>query len=59
MVGLKSLLAENHDTGPKRSGMSFARIETIELVARVPHPLGWLVQELPPGREKSARDTAG
>ena len=26
-----------------------------ELVARVPHLNGWLVQELPPSREKSAR----
>jgi len=32
---------------------------TDELAARVPHPVGWLVQELPPAREKSARDTAG
>jgi hypothetical protein len=31
----------------------------IELVARVPRRFGRLVQELPPGREKSAQDTAG
>ena len=34
-------------------------ISCIELVARVPHRLRWLVQELPPEQEKSARGTAG
>jgi hypothetical protein len=39
--------------------MSLAPILIIELVARVPHLPRWLVQELPPEREKSERDTAG
>jgi hypothetical protein len=34
-------------------------IACIELVARVPRRLRWLVQELPPEQEKSARGTAG